>query len=78
MPKSPGRKKLGVSWLLGFKGLGLVNIFFGGLGSSLLHIVKKGKEDRQRRFFSRWVVVPNVKLQKLSSAPSFGRVFTHL
>lgn len=46
-----GEKKLGVSWLLGFKGLGLVNIFFFWMGSSLLHIVKKGKEDRQRSFF---------------------------
>ena len=39
--------------------------------------VKKGKQDRKRSVFSRRVVVPNVKLQKLSSAPSFGRFFTH-
>ena len=39
---------------------------------------EKRKQRPQKKFFFLWVVVPNVKLQKLSSATNFGGVFTHL
>ena len=45
------------------------------------HLCKQQRKSQTRarmKFFFWWVVVPNVKLQKLSSATSFGGLFTHL
>ena len=39
---------------------------------------KKANKSANEVFFLGWVVVPDVKLQKLSSATSFGGFFTHL
>ncbi len=36
---------------------------------------KKPNKTAGEVFFSRWVIVPNIILQKLSSDPSFGKVF---
>ena len=39
---------------------------------------KKKRQSRAKAVFFCWVAVPNVKLQKLSSATNFGGAFTHL